>query len=203
MLHESRPQSPAPQGELLPLVVLAMCAVGVEAALSGWLTTYSHRADPRNTGGEAFSTSVFWFGMLLSRLAFSTRLLAIVGRQRVLSATLWGASASVALLIFAHDSAMIRVAAGSAGLCIGPLYPLMLSFLLARSPRGWIFAVAGMGSAILPWLTGLISAHFDSLRLGLIAPGGAALLMIVLHTARLRSIGLSDLPPHSLPRSEV
>jgi fucose permease len=172
---------------LLPLAVLAMCAVGVESSLSGWLTTYSHRADPLHPGGAALTTSLFWFGIMLSRLAFSTRLLKIVGRTRVLRATLWGTAASVALLIAAHDPTPIRVAGGLAGLCIGPLYPLVLSFLLERSPRGWIFAVAGIGSALFPWLTGVLSAHYGSLRYGLAAPCGAAVLMVLLASLTLRS----------------
>jgi FHS family glucose/mannose:H+ symporter-like MFS transporter len=178
---------------LLPLVTLAMCSVGVESALSGWLTTYSHRASPFATGGPALSTSIFWFGSTFSRLVFSTSLLARIGRHKVLTGALWVVAGSVALLIVAHHVSAIRIAAGLAGLSIGPLYPLLLSFMLERTPRGWIFAVAGLGSAFFPWLTGLISAHYGSLRYGLIAPCGAAILMIVLRSTSLRA-GASDSP---------
>jgi fucose permease len=181
---------------LLPLLVLAMCSVGVETALSGWLTTYSHRADAKGEGAAALSTSIFWLGMVLGRLMFSTRLLAMIGRRRVLQTALWGAAASVALLVVAHNPASIRLAAGLAGLCIGPLYPLLLSFLLERSPHGWVFCVAGIGSALLPWFTGLLSAHYGSLRYGLIAPCGAALLMIVLFSMSRR------LAPSSIASSQ-
>jgi fucose permease len=178
-------------GSLLPLVILSVCAVGVEGSLSGWLTTYSHRAGRAGVGeaglgGAAIATSLFWGGIMLSRLAFSTRLLAMVGRRKVLYATLWGAAASVALLVGANNPALIRVAAALAGLCVGPLYPLLLSYLLERTARGWIFAVAGLGSAIFPWLTGVLSAYYGSLRYGLISPCCAALLMIVLLTASMR-----------------
>jgi fucose permease len=178
-------------GSLLPLVILSVCAVGVEGSLSGWLTTYSHRAGRAGVGeaglgGAAIATSLFWGGIMLSRLAFSTRLLAMVGRRKVLYATLWGAAASVALLVGANNPALIRVAAALAGLCVGPLYPLLLSYLLERTARGWIFAVAGLGSAIFPWLTGVLSAYYGSLRYGLIAPCCAALLMIVLLTVSMR-----------------
>ncbi|MGD0734482.1 MAG: MFS transporter [Terracidiphilus sp.] len=183
---EVQTQSPAHTGSLMSLVVLAMCAVGVESSLSGWLTTYSHRADQAEIGGAAIATSLFWFGIMLSRLTFSTRLLAIMGRRRVLDLTLCGVAITVAALVGAHGSALIRTTAALAGLCVGPLYPLLLSFLLERSPRGWIFAVAGLGSAIFPWLTGYLSAHFGSLRYGLIAPCCAAMVMIVLLTVSLR-----------------
>lgn len=182
----SHPPSPAHCGLLLPLVVLAMCAVGVESSLSGWLTTYSHRAGHEAVGGAALATSLFWLGIMLSRLVFSTRLLAVIGRHRVLHTALWGAAASVTLLIAAHHPALIWAAAALSGLCVGPLYPLLLSFLLERAPSGWVFAVAGLGSALFPWLTGEFSAHFGSLRYGLAAPCGAAVLMILLFSFRVQ-----------------
>ena len=162
------------------LVLLAMCAVGVESCLSGWLTTYSHRANLQDVTGGALTTSLFWLGILVSRLASSTRLLAVLGRLRVLSGTLLGTAAAVALLIAARHGLAIDAAAALGGISIGPVYPLLLSYLLERSPRGWIFAVAGMGSALFPWMTGALSQHLGSLRLGLIAPCTAAAAMVIL-----------------------
>jgi fucose permease len=173
---------------LVPLVVLAMCSVGVESSLSGWLSTYAHRADRAGLGGAAIATSVFWMGLMASRFAFSTRLLQFVGRRRVLLANCWGAAISVGLLIAADTTWSIRVAAAIAGLCVGPLYPLLLSYLLERTPRGWVFAVAGLGSAIFPWLTGALSARMGSLRFGLLAPAAGALLMMTLSSATRRSL---------------
>lgn len=179
-------RDPASLRFLLPLVALSMCAVGIESSLSGWLATYSHRADPLVAGGAAVSTALFWFGIMLSRLIFSTRLLAVIGRRRLLGATLCGAAVSIALLIVTQQTATIRIGSALAGLSIGPLYPLLLSFILERSPRGWIFAAAGLGSALLPWMTGMLSAQCGSLRYGLIAPFATALLMIVLRSVSLR-----------------
>jgi MFS transporter, FHS family, glucose/mannose:H+ symporter len=63
----------------------------------------------------------------------------------------------------------------------------LLSFILERTSKGWAFAVAGVGSAVLPWLTGLFSAHFGSLRYGLIVPCGAAALMVALFSVGVPS----------------
>jgi fucose permease len=196
---EQPPAVPVMPGLLLPLIVLAMCTVGVEASLSGWLTTYSHRAGLRSLAGAALATSLFWLGGMLSRLAFSTRLLARVGRHAVLQSANWGVLLSVVALIAAPYPAVILAVAGLAGLSIGPLYPLLLSFLLERSARGWIFAVAGVGAAIFPWITGLLSSHFHSLRCGLIAPCVAALVMVILRSAALRPASATELsaPAHS------
>ncbi len=162
------------------LAIWAMCVVGVESSLSGWLTTYSHRTGMPSLAGSALATSMFWMGEMLSRLAFSTPLLKRIGRQTVLIWGVWGVTASTVILIAAPHPWMIVPAAGLAGIFTGPLYPLLLSFLLERSARGWFFAVAGVGSAIFPWFTGLISAHLGSLRFGLLVPcaGGFAMLFL-------------------------
>jgi MFS transporter, FHS family, glucose/mannose:H+ symporter len=162
------------------LMLFAMFAVGVEVAISSWLTTYSHRAGMRSLAGTAIATSIFWLGEMASRLAFSTRLLARVGRWSVLQWGVWGITgAAVVLIAFPHPWAIL-VVAGLAGASVGPLYPLSLSFLLEHSPWGWFFSVGGIGAAVLPWLTGVTSAHFHSLRYGLAVPCATALAMIVL-----------------------
>jgi fucose permease len=160
--------------------IWAMCVVGVESSLSGWLTTYSHRTGMPTLAGSALATSVFWFGEMLSRLAFSTPLLKRIGRQAVLVWGVWGVTASSIVLITAPHPWMIVAAAGLAGIFTGPIYPLLLSLMLERSARGWFFAVAGLGSAVFPWLTGLISAHLGSLRFGLLVPCAGGLAMLVL-----------------------
>lgn len=158
-------------------LLLAMTAVGVEVSLSGWLTTYSQRAGMRTLVGAALATSIFWLGEMLSRLAFSTRLLAKVGRQTVLQFGIWGVTvSSVAVIVVPHPW-LILLAAGAAGASIGPIYPLLLSYLLELSPWGWIFAVGGMGAALFPWITGIVSAQSHSLRCGLVVPCLAGLAM--------------------------
>jgi MFS transporter, FHS family, glucose/mannose:H+ symporter len=160
------------------LLLLAMTTVGVEATLSGWLTTYSERAGMHSLAGTALATSIFCLGEMASRLAFSTRLLARSGRWVVLQWGVWGVTISSILVIAAPHPWLILVAAGAAGAFIGPLYPLALSYLLELSPSGWFFAVGGLGAALFPWITGVVSAHYHSLRFGLLVPCAAGLAMI-------------------------
>lgn len=187
-VREIRQLNRSVRATFVMLLVLAMSFVGVEAVLNGWLTTYSHRAGIRDLAGAALATSVFCFGEMLSRLAFSTRLLAKAGRRKVMIWGSVGVTVSTIVLIASPHPWMIFVVASASGVAVGPLYPLSLSYLLELSPRGWFFAVGGMGAAVFPWVTGLVSAHYHSLRFGLIVPGVAGLGMIAL-TLRLAALG--------------
>jgi MFS transporter, FHS family, glucose/mannose:H+ symporter len=94
---------------------------------------------------------------------------------------IWGATVAAVAVIAAPQPWLILVAAGAAGVFIGPLYPLALSYLLELSPRGWFFAMGGMGAALFPWMTGLVSTHFHSLRYGLMVPCFTGVAMAALN----------------------
>lgn len=191
-LSETPASCAAPRRAFAPLVVLAVCAVGIETALSGWLTTYSHRTDPHGVRAEVLAAGFFLAGIVLSRLVFSTRLLALLGRRRVLRSALWSTVVATALIVAGQNGITLDVAAALGGLSIGPLYPLLLSYLLELSPRGWIFSAAGMGAAFFPWLTGALSSACGALRYGLVAPCVAALIMVALSAAAFRKHGSAE-----------
>ena len=85
----------------------------------------------------------------------------------------------------AHISAAGIITLTALGaLSLAPLYPLIVSFLLARTGNharlGALFATASFGGATLPWLTGVFSTQFHGLRAGLLVPAtGAALLLFL------------------------
>jgi fucose permease len=61
-----------------------------------------------------------------------------------------------------------------------------MSFLIARTgnhPRlGALFATASFGGATLPWITGIVSTRFQSLRAGLLVPAVSAVALLLLST---------------------
>jgi fucose permease len=66
------------------------------------------------------------------------------------------------------------------GFGLGPIYPLLLAIALPYSENTTIFFIAGLGSAFLPWLTGVVSSSASSLRVGLLVPSAASVLMLIL-----------------------
>jgi fucose permease len=104
--------------------------------------------------------------------------------------------AGTLLLISTTASAGILPGVFLVGFGLGPVYPLLLATALQYSERTPIFFVAGLGSAFLPWLTGIVSSATSSLRLGLLVPVSASVLMLALG---LRIAGMSGRVDHPYP----
>jgi MFS transporter, FHS family, glucose/mannose:H+ symporter len=170
----------------LPLVAFAAAMflyVGVENSLGGWLPTYAVRTHPSL---QASSISIyFWVAELVGRLLVAA-LMFLLGEQALYRLCL-------TLLIFAEALLCVpsHISASSifaltvfAGFALAPVFPLLVSFMLARTGNhkrlGPLFASASVGGAVLPWITGVCSTQFDNLRAGLVVPAiGAALLLFL------------------------
>jgi fucose permease len=85
-------------------------------------------------------------------------------------------------LILIADSATLGALPGIflIGFGLGPVYPLLLAIALQYSENTAIFFMAGLGSAFFPWLTGTVSSAAGSLRIGLLVPLGASVLLLAL-----------------------
>jgi FHS family glucose/mannose:H+ symporter-like MFS transporter len=178
----------------LPLSRLALFAfgaaiflyVGVENSLGGWLPSYATRT---NSSLQPSSISLyFWIAELTGRILV-TVLMPLFGE-----ATLYRFCLALLIITQVLLCATAHISTGGivtltvlGALSLAPLYPLIMSFLLARtgnhSRLGALFAIASFGGATLPWLTGVFSTQFESLRVGLLVPAaGAALLLLLSRT---------------------
>jgi MFS transporter, FHS family, glucose/mannose:H+ symporter len=170
----------------LPLFVFGAAIflyIGIENALGGWLPSYAVRTNPAI---HASSIALyFWIAELTGRILV-TVLLTRVGEAalyRICLALL--ILTQVLLCATTHISAPGIVALTILGaLSLAPIYPLIVSFLLARTGNhpglGALFATASFGGATLPWLTGVFSTRFHSLRTGFLVPAAGAALLLFL-----------------------
>jgi len=164
-----------------------MLYVGVENSLGGWLPTYAQRLSPGGMmAGRASAIAMcFWICELASR-GLTAALITLVRERffyRVCLAALI-ATAATLVLVPHLGTPMVFAITAVAAFSLAPLYPLAVSFLLSRTgnhPRvGKVFACASLGGTILPWLTGVLSTQFQSLRIGFTTPAVGAVLMLLL-----------------------
>jgi fucose permease len=204
-----RPPGRLPWRSVWMFVATLMLYVGVENALGGWLPSYAQRLQANSGPGGVFggmsggmltgrASSIalcFWISQLAGRGLLA--LMVKPTRERsIYRGCLLALIAAVGILVLAPNwnTPSIFTLTAIVALCLAPLFPLAVSFLLARTGNhpwlGRVFASSSLGGSVLPWLTGVCSTHFRSLRIGFVVPGiGAALLLLL--SARLRPQGES------------
>jgi FHS family glucose/mannose:H+ symporter-like MFS transporter len=179
---------PAPAGikeasTIVYFALLAFLYVGMEASVGNWMSTYATRATAWNFAGGSLALAVFWAALLLGR-ATTPAMLRFLTELRLYRACVIATIGGILLLLAAHSPPVLLAGSALTGLALAPLFPLILSLFLGEiggsRNAGWVFATAGLGGAVLSWLTGTVSSATGSLRIGLMVPGAAALLMMAL-----------------------
>jgi FHS family glucose/mannose:H+ symporter-like MFS transporter len=164
--------------QVVPVGLLAMIFLitGIEASAGGWLATYARRGG-HGVGETIAAPTCFWAGLLLSRLVWSV----MRGMRQAVVVRLSVAVMAVASvgLISGGAAWVVLVAGFLLGFGIGPTYPLLLAWALRFQRAGAVFFMAGVGSACLPWLTGVVSGARGSLRIGLAVPMVGTMVMLV------------------------
>lgn len=187
----------------LPIVLIIFLPTGIEASMGAWIAAYVQRTH-QHIATTVTAGSCFWIGLMLSR-TLSSFLLNLRRLERiVLYQSLATVVAGTILLIATTASLGILPGVFLVGFGLGPVYPLLLAIALQYSEKTPIFFVAGLGSAFLPWLTGIVSSSTASLRLGLLVPVFASVWMLALglRVATLSNRSLSNQSLSGQPSTE-
>lgn len=164
------------RGVPLALILATALAPSIEAAGGAWLATYAERSlhSVRLTLG---APACFWAGLLCSRLLGSLAERFSRSRQHLRFHLLLVVAAACGL-VFLSPSVALLAASFLLGFGLGPLYPEFLDMVLTRGDNRTIFFLAGVGSALLPWATGMLSAASASLHVGLLVPLAGSLALL-------------------------
>lgn len=168
----------------LALGLLFFLYVGSENSIGGWVAVYARRIG----AGEIFSTlapSFFWVVLLVGRLACPA-LLKRVGEAQIAMGGLILASLGTILLVAAHKLSGVVAGTCLAGFGLAAIYPITIAHLSRLGPQatrvsGLMFALAGLGGAILPEVVGALSFHYSNLKIGLMVPACGTLAMMALY----------------------
>ncbi len=171
----------------LPLIVATMLSTGVEAASGAWLATYAERSR-HGVAMVVAAPTCLWAGLLSSRLLGSLP----TSERRLQWSFKWlltlVAGGASALLI--PNGLVLLTCSFAIGFGLGPLYPSLLTRVLGRRQTGSIFFLCGATSAVMPWLTGVLSEYLHSLRAGLLVlvAGALGLLLVGLRLPKADSL---------------
>ena len=183
---EDTAQSSSRRGQVRLVSIFAVIGflyVGTEVCISGWMMTYVGRLPISSKAWAPIATSCFWVALLCGRT-----LVPIVVRRlseaQLLTSSLTAAFLCAVLLLLSRVPLAIVLSATLAGLMLAPIFPLALAKVLTLSHGSpetkWVFAISGLGGAVLPWITGELSDHSGSLRIGLLVQVFALGTMIIL-----------------------
>ena len=171
---------------VLILGILFFSYVGTENAVGGWIASYAQRSST-GAGSLWTMTPAFFWGALLCGRAIAPRLLRRMDETKLSTCGIALAALGIFFLLITHSTIGISVTAMAIGLGLSSLYPAYIAMLShwfgEASVRvgGLMFSLASLGGASLPWLVGVLSTQFGSLRAGLMLPFVSTLVMLVLY----------------------
>ncbi|KAG5635092.1 hypothetical protein H0H81_012464 [Sphagnurus paluster] len=147
------------------LSVFAIIYIGIEVTVGGWIVTFIIR---ERGGGHSsgYISSGFFGGLMLGRIGLMW-LNKLVGGHLVI--LIYGIIAIILEITIWFVPSIIgnAIAVSFVGLVLGPMFPVMVSHASKVLPRwmltvciGWISSIGMVGSAALPFLTGLLASRF-------------------------------------------
>ncbi|MGA9306008.1 MAG: MFS transporter [Candidatus Sulfotelmatobacter sp.] len=177
----------------LSLAALFFLYVGSENSVAGWVASLTKRMSSDSGDLWALAPMFFWGGLIAGR-ALVPMLPVRRFERKLLASGLILAAAGICLLLQAKTFASVAVSVTAAGLGLAAIYPILVAWLVKafgeRSRRigAIMFALAGMGGAVMPWLVGLASTGTGSLRAGLLVPLAGCLAMLALIASMLEPL---------------
>jgi fucose permease len=165
------------------LGILFFVYVGTEVGTSYWAPTHAQRAAAWANNTWALAPMFFFAGLLGGRGAAA----AILLRWKEVTVAVGGlflAATGELIFLAARSRVTLFGAAFVAGLGLASIFPILIAWLSkwygtrARKVGGVMFALAALGSALMPPLVGVVSRYAGSLRVGLLVPLAGCVVML-------------------------
>jgi fucose permease len=184
---DKSPLVPMIRGQLrsfLFLAVLFFLYVGVENGFGQWMASYVKGLGTMTVAWAVATPSIFYSSLMAGRW-LAPALLRFIDEVKVAQFGLLVACVGMAGLIFSHELRGVAASATAAGLGLSSIYPITISLLSREfgSPRigSLMFVLSNIGGGLLPWIVGVSSTRFGTLKAGLFVPLLGCVLMYVFY----------------------
>jgi len=163
------------QNAVVMLGALFFLYVGVENGFGGWIASYAKSLGNLTPSQAVMSPSFFYAALMLGRWVAPLALRSI-DEVRLVQGGLLVGCAGMGGLVLSHEWWGVILSASVAGLGLACVYPITISLLSREFGAGAarlgsvMFTLSNIGGGLLPWVVGLSSNHFDSLKAGLAVP---------------------------------
>jgi MFS transporter, FHS family, glucose/mannose:H+ symporter len=193
---------------LAPFVILAalfFVYVGTENGFGGWVASYAKTLGNLTPAMSLITPSFFYAALTLGRL-LAPLLLGKVDEVKLVQTGLLLACAGTAGLVFSHGLTGVVMSACAAGLGLSYVYPITISLLsrefgTASTRIGSVmFVLSNIGGGLFPWIVGVSSNRFGTLKAGLLVPLLGCAVMYALY---LRNWGPTMIEQPALGRSTI
>jgi len=167
----------------ISLALLFFLYVGIEVSVGGWVALDEKRMASITTSSLAAAPASFYGFLLLGRFLVPWMLKSVT-QQTLCVRGLVLVAVGVSFVAMAHSRPLLYTGALLAGFGCAPQYPIFVTWLasLFKDDSTWLgalfFGSAGLGSALIPWLVGVVASQTHSLRFGFLLPLVSALGMI-------------------------
>jgi MFS transporter, FHS family, glucose/mannose:H+ symporter len=196
----SRHQAEATMGDSGESIITAMAMgalfflyVGVENCVGGWVAALAKRTSVPAGGFWALAPMFFWGGLLSGRALVP--IIPLRKREKLLVRIgLTMGLISGIVLLKASTFAGIAACVAVSGLGFAAIYPVLVTWMAkhfgerTRRIGSVMFALAGLGGAVMPWFVGFFSTRFGALQIGLVVPVISCCVMLALLPLIPRSV---------------
>ncbi|KAH9847463.1 MFS general substrate transporter [Lenzites betulinus] len=147
------------------LSVFALIYVGTEVTIGSWSVTYVQEKR-HGTANSGYISSGFFAGLMLGRIVLMWLNRKIGERRALFLYALLAIQLEVTVWVV-PSLVENAIAVAFVGLLLGPMYPILVNHSTKILPRwlltgcmGYIAGVGQAGSAVLPFITGLLASRF-------------------------------------------
>jgi fucose permease len=168
------------------LAALFLVYVGTENGFGFWVASFAKSLGSLTATVALMTPSFFYAALMLGRM-LAPFLLCSFSDIRLAQAGLILSCAGMAGMIFSHQLLGVVASASAAGLGLSAVYPITIS-ILSRDFAGassrigsFMFVLSNVGGGLFPWIVGVTSDGFGTLKAGLFVPLLGCALMYVLY----------------------